>query len=137
MMLALSQAIVIEAELKIAVLSDIHLNPEYDPDISEVTYCHGDGLAAKEQAFLGRRGCDSPLTLLKMALEVIKSENPDLDVLLVPGDFIGHAYPLDGAKGNYQKLIETHKMIRETLVKYFPNTMILPSLGNNDTKFHY
>ena len=43
----------------------------------------------------------------------------------------------DPTKGDYETLLKVHGIISEKLASAFPNTMILPALGNNDTKYHY
>ena len=31
----------------------------------------------------------------------------------------------------------THTLVADYMKKYFPDTLILPTLGNNDVKYHY
>jgi len=33
--------------------------------------------------------------------------------------------------------MEIHKNFTELIIKYLPSTLMLPSFGNNDIKFHY
>ena len=58
----------------------------------------------------------------------------------MPGDFVAHDVPLEIDNpniGNYELLKKTIKTVSEYIAKYFPNTLIIPSLGNNDGKYHY
>ena len=64
-----------------------------------------------------------------------------IDLLFMPGDFIGHTIPLPDGKpfdsAKYQQLKDVHQQISGLLAKYLPNTLIIPSLGNNDFIYHY
>ena len=40
-------------------MTDIHLNPNYKPDVSDVSYCIGED-KAEQAAYFGRAHCDSP-----------------------------------------------------------------------------
>ena len=91
-------------------------------------------------ADFGRMGCDPPLTLLEAFLGKLKSSEGDLDFILVPGDLVVHGVPLnhdDPKEGNYSLLKQTINTVSQTFTKYFPNTKVLPSMGNNDPKYHY
>ena len=85
--------------IKFGVLTDIHLNPEYKPNLDVGhTFC-GPGpqeSTAKDVANFGRPGCDSPKLLVKTMMKQMKEEHPDLEVILVPGDIVTHAFPSDG-----------------------------------------
>lgn len=87
--------------LKFAVMSDIHIQPFYNPIVSNYYYCTftnntdpQDDLRADVQsesyAPLGRLFCDPPPRLANDFLEKLALEEPDLDVLLVTGDIVGH-----------------------------------------------
>ncbi len=94
---------------KIGVLSDIHIDLEYDP-----SYCkerkHFTLMDSSEHdetlpyAPLGRYGCDPPIDLLKTMIHKLRSTDPDIDFLLVPGDLVKHGLsldPKDSTQGNY------------------------------------
>ena len=76
-------------KVKFGVMTDIHLNLGYKADISGDSYCEGFGKAT-EVANFGRAHCDSPTLLVERLMEKMKAENPDLDVILVPGDMVTH-----------------------------------------------
>lgn len=90
---------------------------------------------------MGKLGCDPPLQLLESFLQQIKdTEGQDLDFILIPGDIVAHGVPLepkDPSAGDYNLLKETITTVSLTFAKYFPNTLIVPTLGNNDPKYHY
>ena len=76
-------------KVKFGVMTDIHLNPNYKPNISGDQYCIGD----KEDdqiANFGRAHCDSPYLLVERLMQKMKAENPDLEVILIPGDIVTH-----------------------------------------------
>jgi len=53
------------------------------------------------------------------------------------GDYAAHglsAYP--NQKDHYDRLKEVHTKLFEYTKKKFPNTPIVPSIGNNDPKWH-
>ena len=53
---------------------------------------------------------------------------------------MAHGIPLDPsdpALGNYTLLKETLRDVADLFIKYFPDTLIIPSMGNNDGKYHY
>ena len=61
-------AFVNSKQIKFGVLTDIHLNPDYQADIEpKRTYCNsGEGeRKADNNAYFGRPGCDSPTILVE------------------------------------------------------------------------
>jgi hypothetical protein len=74
-------------------------------------------------------------------LQKLNIERPDLDILVVTGDIVGHTFSQD-VKANfseklYETLLEVHQNFSILAAKYLPNTIVLPTFGNNDFKFHY
>lgn len=89
------------AHWKVAVLSDTHVNVNYQNNITADTYCEKSGSTKMQYtdviAPLGRMGCDPPVELLQRFLDRMK-EGGAPDVLFMPGDFIGHSIPVDKSK---------------------------------------
>jgi hypothetical protein len=83
--------------------------------------------------------------MLDAAMRKMKADNPDLDFILVPGDLLGHGINLDlhrpptplQAVASYALLMKTHRDVAKLLETHFPNIPVLPTFGNNDTKYHY
>ena len=127
---------------KIAVVSDIHYNPKYDPttptnQCSQNAFLH---LSADAIAPLGRLYCDPPHITVERMLERLALQEPKLDAILVPGDFVAHKVAMDPATqsgGNYTELLEILAAVPEIFNKYFPDTPVIMSFGNNDCKYHY
>ena len=133
---------VLAKDLKIGVFTDIHLNTLYDATISSETYCQAsdsENSLAKVVANFGRFGCDPPQLLLETMFKIMKEEHADLDVLLVPGDIVGHPFPEDitWGGGNYPELLNILATVGDLFTQYFPDVVVLPAFGNNDSKYHY
>ena len=70
----------------------------------------------------------------------MKDDNPDLEVILVPGDIVTHGLAQDiegSSKELYQQLLDTLDTVSGLFEKYFSQVLVLPTVGNNDTKYHY
>ena len=134
--------------VKIAVLNDIHYEPFYEDDADPTKYCKKDDpfgflqkltLKSVEKSPFGHYNCDSPKKLVDLMLKKLKNVDPDVDVILVSGDFLAHGFAAHiGTKDHYDLLKQTLKYVFvDLLAAHFPNAIILPAIGNNDIKFHY
>ena len=72
-------------------------------------------------------------------LKKLKATGEKYDAILVPGDLVAHGVPLSpsDSSGNYTLLKETLARVAQSFIEYFPDTLVLPSMGNNDGKYHY
>ena len=131
-------------DLKVGLISDLHLHLRYDPQWSPYSHAeggcmHNDGVLATEKAPMGRYLCDSPEILISTMLRALKEQHEDSDVIFVTGDYIAHqtakAYPNED-KRLYAMLLSTHARISSLLAEAFPDTLILPVFGNNDQEYH-
>ena len=74
-------------------------------------------------------------------IQKVKLEQPEVDVILVTGDIVGHQLsqeitsPFDHYK--YETLLQVHRNFSKIMIEQLPKTMVLPTLGNNDGKYHY
>jgi hypothetical protein len=75
-------------------------------------------------------------------LDKMNELEPDVDIILVTGDMITHgvSVELEDMKHHHQydmlkNLLE--ELIVNILAEKFPNAYILPTIGNNDIKYHY
>jgi sphingomyelin phosphodiesterase acid-like 3 len=122
-----------------ASLSDIHFFPDYNTMGSK--YCWPDEPSADIVANFGRFGCDSPEVLVRTVLSKMVEDQPNLDVLFLPGDVVAHHYNSsldDHSSGkSYEKVLEITAQVAELIREYFPDTIVLPVIGNNDPKYHY
>ena len=70
----------------------------------------------------------------------MKQQNPDLDVILVPGDLITHGLSSDKPEEDgdmYSRLTSTLGAVSDLFQTYFSSVIVLPTIGNNDTEYHY
>ena len=76
-----------------------------------------------------------------MMIKRMKDENPNPDILIAPGDFVAHQYCKKGKSkeesDKYETLKKTISSVASLLRDSFPNSLLLPSMGNNDPEYHY
>ena len=131
--------------LKIVTLSDPHMMPQYDPYNGSNGFCWDDSGAEPLEypAFFGQVGCDPPVELVRIMLDKFSTEHPDADVMLLTGDIVAHAVALEPppkspySHASYGDVLGILANFSNLLHEYFPNTVILPTQGNNDDKYHY
>lgn len=133
--------------IKIGTLNDIHYEPFFKPGASLKKFCRGDSpldwLSTIEiEAYqFGEYGCDAPERLIKMMFDKMNEIDPDIEVLLVGGDFIAHGFSVELADKEHDQygLLKENLdyFFLEILAKKFPKAVILPTIGNNDIKYHY
>ena len=69
--------------------------------------------------------------MIDHSLEAV--ENPD--VILITGDFLAHGFDTKTSDNpNYELLKQTLEKAIRLIQEAYPNTPILPSIGNHDTK---
>jgi sphingomyelin phosphodiesterase acid-like 3 len=133
------------AEKQLLVVSDIHFDPMAEPQLI-------DRLAAAEPAnwqtiFESTRnrrpsgyGKDTNWPLLASALRQMRETLPQPAFLLLPGDFLAHQFrnkfnagARDHSDPAYRDFVrKTMRFLALQLERTFPDTPILPVLGNND-----
>ena len=96
-------------------------------------------LQTLEPSTFGHYGCDSPKALVDLMMDKMNKIQPDVDVILVSGDYLAHGFAAkDEGKSHMKEIKETLKYVFvDILSAKFPNAIILPALGNNDIKYHY
>lgn len=127
------------SKLSILVFNDVHVDLNFN-----ITNCKNSLFYnfTKNSTFSnGIHGCDPPLELIKTMVKKMKKDNPNPDLIILPGDFVAHGYS-QNLNSNYselkfQQLKEIINSTFKEIKKEFPNVIILPTLGNNDPKFHY
>src|SRR6185369_148613 len=84
------------------VLSDIHFDPLYDPDL--VPQLQAKDARQWQRIFesskvtqLSAYGKDTNYPLLKSALSSLRFRTPEPDFVLISGDFLRHKFPQDKA----------------------------------------
>jgi sphingomyelin phosphodiesterase acid-like 3 len=126
-------------------VSDIHFNPYFDPSL--VTKLVQSGYKQWPAIFASSAvkqpntyNSDSNFPLFKSALAAMKQQNASPTFMVITGDFLCHSfqqnfstnapsYP-DSLKSFTSKTIQFMAMMFN---QYFPQTIVLPVLGNNDS----
>jgi hypothetical protein len=131
---------------KVAIVNDLHFDPFFNPAASTQDDCRGpnpfDLLNIKDTAFApyGRYGCDVSPTLTNLLLGKLKEVAGDVDIMLVSGDYTAHDISAKrGVKDSNFSMLKS--VITACFAQYidplFPDTIIIPAIGNNDVEFHY
>ena len=77
-------------------------------------------------------GCDAPINLVKGAIAASKKVSPNPKFILVTGDLSRHGIST-GEFNDPEKEVESSlSTVAKILLDTFPNSSIIPSLGNND-----
>ena len=115
-------------------LSDIHLDTYYTADGGNLqNWCHfaPEPENRSQLGPMGDFGCDSPWPLVKSAVKAMHDLHPEPEFILWTGDSISHFnYP---AEASWEYIFSTERAIVQLLRHYFPETLILPALGNHDS----
>lgn len=77
--------------------------------------------------------------MVEKAYNQIQEEGIELTAIFLPGDFNRHglaAYNETVPNPNWDVMLETMTTVMATIQKYFPDTPILPAVGNNDCYYH-
>lgn len=62
-----------------------------------------------------------------------------MTAILIPGDFIEHglsSYNRSEPNQAWPEMLDIFETVISMIVEYFPNTPILPAIGNNDCYYH-
>ena len=126
--------------LKIGLVSDLHLNWQYD-EMTLTPCTDGQGDHTNLRAPMGRYNCDSPEILIETMFHRLIDKFGQPDIIFLTGDFNSHytAMPVDmpdNDNSTYSLLFSQHAGINQILTKHVPNAIILPAIGNNDSKYH-
>ena len=129
-----------QATLKVGVISDAHFNTAYSP-YSSTSNCVSKQFSGEVLAPIARYSCDPSETLLDYMFTKFTESFGDVDVILVPGDSVAHkvaaAAEGDDPDGLHYQAVKAN--LAATFAKfkqYFPHTLILPTFGNNDGRYH-
>lgn len=126
-----------ERDLTIVHLTDIHFDPEYQPgalaDCEEPLCCRRSptsGTPAEYKAgyWSDYRDCDTPLHMVKNALEHIKESHKNIDYIYQTGDIMPHNIWSTTKESN--KAILT--LINDLIAASFPGIPVYPGVGNHE-----
>lgn len=135
--------------VRVAIINDIHYEPFYEEGTEVERFCRKSNsplswitrFTALNASPFGEYSCDAPERLINLMFDKLNEIDPNIEVLLVGGDFITHGLSIeldDVIHDQYDLLKESiTKVFLEMINKKFPNAIILPAVGNNDIKYHY
>jgi sphingomyelin phosphodiesterase acid-like 3 len=134
------------ADGRFLALSDVHFDPMADPALvdrlnSAAPEAWAQIFATAADKSLGRAGRDTDWPLLSSALAAMKEALPHPDFVVMAGDFLAHNFRahFDATATNHTDaayrafVARTMRFLALELQRTFPNTPILPVLGNNDS----
>ena len=121
---------------KILHLSDLHVHLNYS--VGAASQCdypiccmnHLDQVSDDEGAgYWGDYSCDLPPWTLDETLSHIRTNHPDLDMIILTGDLPAHDVWLQNQNYN----LENIAVVASSLRKYFPHIPVLPAVGNHES----
>lgn len=134
--------------LKVGILADPHMLDAYEPSSSS-HHCGRGGTISKTagpNAPLGRLGCDAPPELIEALMQTFKNKEGTPDFFTLNGDVIGHGISIkDPTEGTStpeeivvikQRIRALHTKMQGYFKKFFPNTPVFITFGNNDSYNH-
>jgi len=130
---------------KFLIISDIHFNPFCYPDVvQQLTKTNYTGwqsvFESSTNKTYGNYSADTYYELFISGLKAMQAQNPHPDMIIINGDFLSHEFGSayvntthDFSQDSLKPFINnTISFVFMMLEKHFPNTPVLPVLGNND-----
>jgi len=119
--------------LKFWQISDIHLDYRYDPNGNPAwpNWCHNDSNPNTTSGMFGNYSCDGSQLVMKSAIDAMRVANPKPEFILWTGDSAPHWH--DPTDPDWEYIFKVEKDIVSQLKNNFPDTLILPALGNHDS----
>ncbi len=126
-------------------VSDLHFNPFFDPSLVNalVKSNYTEWQRIFESSSVRQPNnykSDSDYPLLKSALTAMQQECPQPAHIVISGDFLSHNFQdnFSAYAPNYPDslnsfIAKTVNFIASMIDRYFPRTVVLPVLGNNDS----
>jgi hypothetical protein len=128
------------------MMSDLHFDPMADPKLVDRLSAAGPEeweaiFETSDSKTAARYGADSNWPLLHSALRQTKETLPNPGFVILPGDFLAHSFrrqfdaaTVDHSDAAYRTLVrKTMQYLALQLEQTFPDTPILPALGNDDS----
>lgn len=130
---------------KVVIINDLHIDPYFDPVEVVQNDCRGPNplkllnLTDVDFAPYGRFGCDVPSNLISMLMKKIREFCGVPDVILASGDYAAHdiAAKRGVAQPHYELLTSIITQAFDQYISTFNTSVLIPTIGNNDVKFHY
>lgn len=113
-------------------VSDFHLDVNYtagDGDITKMCWKKTGGSNEAQPGRFGDYECDAPLDLVESAVDAMRRIHPNPDFIMWTGDDTAH---VDDKYFSTDKVVDIISSLTNVLKNTFPNTDVLPVLGNHD-----
>lgn len=118
----------------------MHFNLDYDPAAASTNLCKS---ASNSELFapIGRYGCDPSEALIDHMIARFKEQFGAVDVLIIPGDSVAHKVSATTGTTDvngvaYAAVKKNLEATFTKLAEAFPDTLIVPTFGNNDGRYH-
>ena len=112
-------------------MTDVHLNPYHDPSGDVRDMCRTPTVdAARKPGLYGHFNCDPSPHVVELAFAHMASIEPAPAAILLGGDDLGH---VPASKEGAEAARASQRAVAAALRKAFPQTAILPTVGNHDT----
>lgn len=126
--------------------SDIHFDPYYDTtliiNLINADYTDWESIFLKSEIrSFSQYGSDTDYPLFISSMEEMKLRIPEPDFIIITGDFMSHnfneefeQYSGSDNKDSLNSFIEkTIRFVTSVINRYYPETTIYPSVGNDDS----
>jgi sphingomyelin phosphodiesterase acid-like 3 len=121
-------------------ISDLHFTPFNDPSVGSF-FKKDCSQWNFSRANFSDFGQDANFLLIDTVLREMRNRYPNPNYIMITGDFLGHRFSeyfksqCSGCSDAERKkfIANTFRFINDSLLrKYFPHTVVIPALGNND-----
>ncbi len=112
-------------------ITDIHYDKFYVENGDDHKFCHQGLNSSSNAGKYGNFHCETNRFLLESAVREMAEINSKPDFILWTGDSSPHwRHPTNP---DWEYIFKAEKLIMNMIRKYFPNTPIVPALGNHDS----
>ncbi|XP_067678170.1 acid sphingomyelinase-like phosphodiesterase 3b [Haliotis asinina] len=108
-------------------LSDVHFDPEYSQHGNPKKQCHFTNDSIGNPGYYGNYLCDAPFNLVESVIENMRNMEAEPDFILWTGDTAPHV-----KQKSLEDVLGLIRNVTTVLKEAFPNTTVLPLLGNHD-----
>ncbi|XP_046327527.1 acid sphingomyelinase-like phosphodiesterase 3b [Haliotis rufescens] len=108
-------------------LSDVHFDPDYSQHGNSKKQCHFHNDSSGDPGYYGNYLCDSPYNLVESVIETMRHREAEPDFILWTGDTVPHV-----EQKSLDDVLRLISNVTTVLKDAFPNTSLVPLLGNHD-----
>ena len=123
--------------LKIFHISDLHFDRDYSRFGNVSDFCrpfkNGAPKNRKDIGVAGNYQCDPPALLIRSALMAMQEVEPNPDFIVWTGDSSAHRPKTENRGVPFDIVFKNLREISKNLTELFPESVVVPALGNHDT----